>query len=116
MVSLTFHFFLVFKVGFSDFITSSFESSSIIWRVIFLDLNSSTIDLNGNFNFACLQYKATSDKPGGKPNHFGVYLFILAFIDSTVFVGILYTHSGHNNIRINICYRHQTLSFPFKGE
>ena len=82
MVLLTIHFFPVFNVGFSDLITLSFESSNIIWSLIFPDLNSSTIDLNSNFNFACLQYKATSDKPEGKPNHFQVYFFILAHLDS----------------------------------
>ena len=76
MVSLTFHFFLVFNVAFSDFVTSFFELSSITLSLNFPDLNSSAIDLNGNFDFACLPYKATSDKPGGKPNHFRVYLFI----------------------------------------
>ena len=34
MVSLIFHSFPVFTVGFSDFITSSFEPSSIIWSLI----------------------------------------------------------------------------------
>ena len=110
MVSLTFHFFPIFNVGFSDFITSSFESSSIILCLIFLDLNSSPIDLNGNFTFACLQYKATSD------NHFWIYLFILASIDSTVLVTILYISSGPNNIRINIWCWPQTLNFPYKGQ
>ena len=116
LVSLTFHFFPVFNVGFSDFMASSFESSCIIWRLIFPDLNSSTIDLSGNFNFACLQYKGTSDKPGGKPNHFQVYLFILASIHSTVLVAILYMSSSHNNIRINICCWHHTLNFPCRGQ
>ena len=64
------------------------------------------MDLNGNFNFACLQYKATSDNPEGKPNYFRVYLFILPSIDSTVLVVISYTNSGNNNIGINICCRH----------
>ena len=107
MVSLTLYFFPVFNVGFSDFITLSFEWSNSIWSLIFLHLNSSTIDLNGNCDFGCLQYEATSDKPGGKPNHFWVYLFILPSIDSTVFVSILYTSSNHNNIEIDICCRHQ---------
>ena len=115
-LALTFHFFPVFNVGFSDLITSSFESSSTIWSLIFLDLNSSTIDLSRNFNFAYLQYNVTSDKPGGKPNHFQVYLFILASIDSTVLLAISYTSSGHNNIRINICGRHQTLNFPCRRQ
>ena len=106
IVFLTFHFFPIFNVDFSDFITSFFESSSIIWSLIFPDLNSSTIDLNGNFNFACLQYKATSKKFGDKPNHFRVYLFILASIDSTVLVVISYRSSGHNNIGMN---------FPCRG-
>ena len=105
MVSLTFHFFPVFNVGFSDFINSSFEISRIIGSLIFRDLNSSTIYINGNFNFTCLQYKATSDKPGGKPNYFQVYLFILASIDPTVLVSILYTSNCHNNIGINMCCR-----------
>ena len=116
MVFLTFYLFLLFNVGFNDFITSSFESSSIIWSLVSPDLNSSTTDLNDNFNFACLQYKATSDKLGGKPNHFRVYLFILASIDSTVHVAIFYTSSSYNNIRINICCKHQTLNFPCKGQ
>ena len=106
MVSLIFHLFPVFNVGFSDFIISSFESSSIIWSLIFPDLNSPTVDLNGNFNIACLQNKATSDNPVGKPNHFRVYLFILASTDPTVLVAISYTRSGYNNIGINICCRH----------
>ena len=109
MVSMTFHFFPGFNLGFSDFITSSFES-------YFPDLNSPISDLNGNFNFACLQYKATSEKPGGKPNHFRVYLFILASSDSTIHVVISYTSSGHNNVGMNICCRHQTLNFPCKGQ
>ena len=57
IVSLTFYFFHVFNLGFNDFITLSFESSNIIWSLIFPALNASTIDLNGNFSFACLQYK-----------------------------------------------------------
>ena len=114
--TLTFHFFPIFNVGFSDSITLSFESSSIIWSLIFPDLNSSTIDLNGNFNFTCLQYKATSNKPGGKLTNFRVYLFILASIDSTVLVTISYTSSGHNNIGINICCRHPSLDFSCKGQ
>ena len=116
MGSLTFHFFPVFRVGFNDFITSSFEKSNIIWSLIFLDLNSSTIELNSNSNFACLQYKATSDKPGGKPKHFLVYLFILATIDSTVLVAISYMSNGHRNIRINICCWHQILNFPCRRQ
>ena len=116
MESLTYQFFPVFNVGFSDFITSSFKSSSIIRSLIFPDLNYFTIDLNGNFNCACLQYKATSDKSGGKPNYFLVYLFILASIDSTVLVAILYMNSSNNNIVINICWRHQTLNFPCRGQ
>ena len=116
MVSLTFHFFPVFNIGICDFIILSFEPSSIIWSLIFLDLNSSTIDLNGNFNLACLQYKATSDKSGGKSNHFQEYLFILASIYSTILVTISYTSSGHNNIGMNICWQHQTLNFPCRGQ
>ena len=63
--------------------------------------------------FACLQYKATSDKSAGKPNHFRVYL---ASIDSTLLVEISYTNCSHNNIGINICWRHQTLNFPCSGQ
>ena len=91
-------------------------SSSVIWSLIFPDINFSTINLYGNFNFPCLLYKAISDKPGGKPKHFRVYLFILAFTDLTVLVVISYTSSGHNNIGINICWRHQTLNFPRRGQ
>ena len=85
MVSLTFHFFPLYKVRFNDFISLLFDLSKTIRSLIFPDLNSSTTDLNGSLNFACLQNKATSDKTGGKPNHFQVYLFILAYIYSTVF-------------------------------
>ena len=79
-------------------------------------MNSSKINLNGNFYFACLQYKDQSEESGGKPNHFWVYLFILDSIDSTVHVIILYTSSSHYNIRINICCRYQTLNFSCKGQ
>ena len=73
--------------------------------------------MNDNFNFSCLQYKATSDKLWiDKPNHFRVYLFVLASTDSTVLVAISYTNSSHNNIKINICCRHQTLNFSCKGQ
>ena len=98
IVSLTFHFFPVFNVGFNYFISSSFESSSVIWSLIFPDLNSYIIDMNGNFN----------SKPGGKPNYFWIYLFILAAIS--------YTSIGHKDIGTNICCRHQTLNFPCKEQ
>ena len=78
-------------------------------------MNSSANDLNGKFIFAYLPYKATSDKPGGKPNHFWVYLFNLVSTDSTVPVAILYICSDHNNIGIDICCRCQTLNFPSDG-
>ena len=115
MVSLTFLLFPVFNIDFRDFITSSFESSSIIRSLIFPDLNFYTIDSNGDFNAACMQNKAISDRPRGKPNHFHVYLFIFASIHSTIYVAISYSSSNHNNIGINICWRHQTLNFPWRG-
>ena len=71
-----------------------------------MDLNSSPIDLNGNFSFACLQFNATSDKPGGTPNHFRVYLLEQFRIQ----VG------GHNSIRIYKCCRKQNLNFPCNGQ
>ena len=68
--------------------------------------------MNRYFNCACLQYKTTSDKLGGKPNPFRVYQFIIAFIDTTVLVAILYTSRGHNNIGINMCCWHTTFNLP----
>ena len=75
-------------------------------------MNSSTIDFNSNFNFACLQYNTIPEKLWGKPNHLPVYLFILTSIDSTVLVTNSYMSSGHNSIGINTCNRLQTLNFP----
>ena len=111
-MSLTFHFLPVFNVGFKDFNSLSLESFSIIWSLTLPDLNSSIIDFSGNFSFACLQYIATSDKPGGNPNHIRVYLFIFASIFSTALVEISYTQRDYNSIWIDTCWRHHTLYFP----
>ena len=116
IVSLTFYFLPVFNIGFKDFITLSLESSSIIWSLTLLDLNSSIIDFSGNFSFACPQYIATLDKPGGNPNHFRVYLFIFTSIFSTALIKISYTRRGYNIIWINTCWRHHTLYFPCRGQ
>lgn len=59
--SQTFHFLPVLGESFTVFTTVSLELSNIIWNLTFPVLNSSAIDLSGNFSLDCLLYRAMFD-------------------------------------------------------